>query len=756
MRSLGVLAAALLVAIAPAQMGHLGSVIKRGVEMAKKLPTPPPKQTLPEPKLTDKKFVLLNAGDSQRDGDGNFAAKGDIHFLYRGFEVFCDEVVGNFNTRIFEMTGRVRVQGKGTEIAGSRVVVNFLDETYEAEGSQTVVKPESIGNRLTGPLYITSDGFGGGGNRLVGRGTSITSCDRTDPHYHIEAVESDLRRGDRLILRGASLHIGGKKIFSLPTLTIPLNERGERYTPKMGYSRDEGYYILNQFSFARGARDIVTSRVDYFTRLGFGLGADYRYGSGARTGLARVYGLTGASASRLASIDHRDRFLGADFTVSSVYQANNYLVAPGTTNWTTRAAIGRRIGNGATRLTWNRTDSDSSTFNFKNSNFALSDQRELGGRTRTSLDLILSGSESKSTSSALTTRREQLDLRFRATKQLSSSEFELLYQRAIPIETTANFFSAADRTPLFTWRTESSRWGSSPFAKEWPIRAELSVGELSETQGKRLTRTNFDGSVNRNWRAKNGSEFRVNSRFRQSLYSDDTAQFVVALDGGYRWQFGKKSYLDWRHNYLQPEGFTPLGIDRSGKSNLSTVDMLSEFGRGFRAGFQTGYDFRNKERNLAPWQLVNMRLDYEPTRDLYVRTTTSYDSLRAKWQNVRINGGLRFAQDKFLNFGTRFDAERHVWGNVNIYAEGLTYKQFRFNALLSYNGYLKQFESRQLQAIYDMHCTELIVQVSDTRVGFRRGTEFGIYLRIKAVPFETPFGIGRRGQALGTGTGFGN
>lgn len=749
--ALGVVAA--LAGSAWPQGGTVSVLAGKAVSGAAKLPTPPPRQTLPEPKITDKKFVLLNARDSQRDEDGNFHATGDIHFLYRGYEVWCDEVVGNFNTRIFEMTGKVRVQGKGTEIDGTRVVVNFLDETYQAEGSKTVVQPSSIGSKLTGPLYIRSEGFGGGGNRLVGRETTLTTCDRTDPHYHLEASESDLLRGDRLILRGVSLHVGGRRVFGLPTLTIPLSERGERYTPKVGQSRDEGYYILNQFSFARGKRDIVTTRLDYFTKLGFGLGADYRYGAG----LLRAYGLTGPTPSRLYSIDHRDKFLGTDFTLSSVYQADNYLTAPGTTNWNTRAALTRRIGRGTTRLTWSRTNSDSSSFVFKNSNLALSDQRDWSSRTRTSLDLILSGSESKGTSAgAIATKREQLDLRFRGTQQLPQSELELLYQRAIPIETTANFFNPADRTPILTWRTDASKFGESPFAREWPFRAEMSIGELADREAKRITRTSFESSVNRNWRAKNGSEFRVNSRFRQGLYSDGTAQFVVGLDGGYRWQFGPKSYIDWRHNYLQPEGFTPLSIDSSGKTNASSFDLLSEFGRGFRAGLQTGYDFRNKQRQLAPWQLVNLRLDYEPTRNLYLRTTTSYDSLRSKWQNIRINGGIRLAPDRFINFGARYDAERHIWGNINIYAEGLKYKHFKISALLSYNGYLKQFESRQLQAIYDMHCTELILQVSDTRVGFRRGTEFGIFLRIKAVPFETPFGIGRRGQALGTGTGFGN
>jgi LPS-assembly protein len=43
--------------------------------------------------------------------------------------------------------------------------------------------------------------------------------------------------------------------------------------------------------------------------------------------------------------------------------------------------------------------------------------------------------------------------------------------------------------------------------------------------------------------------------------------------------------------------------------------------------------------------------------------------------------------------------------------------------------------------------------VSDFGTGFRAGQEVGFFIRLKAIPFDSNFGRGRLGQALGSGTG---
>jgi len=75
------------------------------------------------------------------------------------------------------------------------------------------------------------------------------------------------------------------------------------------------------------------------------------------------------------------------------------------------------------------------------------------------------------------------------------------------------------------------------------------------------------------------------------------------------------------------------------------------------------------------------------------------------------------------------------------------------SALLAYNGYLKKFEEKHFSFIYDLHCAEAVLQVRESNVGFRSGREIYFFIRIKAFPFDTPFGLTRRGAPIGTATG---
>jgi len=55
--------------------------------------------------------------------------------------------------------------------------------------------------------------------------------------------------------------------------------------------------------------------------------------------------------------------------------------------------------------------------------------------------------------------------------------------------------------------------------------------------------------------------------------------------------------------------------------------------------------------------------------------------------------------------------------------------------------------------IYDLHCAEAVLTYQQQNAGFNPGRTITLMIRIKALPFSSPFGAGTRGQPLGTGTG---
>jgi hypothetical protein len=105
--------------------------------------------------------------------------------------------------------------------------------------------------------------------------------------------------------------------------------------------------------------------------------------------------------------------------------------------------------------------------------------------------------------------------------------------------------------------------------------------------------------------------------------------------------------------------------------------------------------------------------------------------------------------------GARYDGIRKVWSSANLYVENIKIGRTSFSAILTYNGFTKQFDSQQYSFIYDLHCAEAILVYTQQNTGFRSGKDVALFIRLKAIPFDIPFGFGRRGQPLGSPGGVG-
>lgn len=101
------------------------------------------------------------------------------------------------------------------------------------------------------------------------------------------------------------------------------------------------------------------------------------------------------------------------------------------------------------------------------------------------------------------------------------------------------------------------------------------------------------------------------------------------------------------------------------------------------------------------------------------------------------------------------DGVRNSWANLNLFIDALKIGRLKVSALLLYNGYLQRFDSKHFALTYDLHCAEAVLQVLENNTGFRPGREIVFFIRIKGLPFDTPFGIGNQGQPLDYGTGGG-
>jgi len=209
-------------------------------------PSPPSREgQLPLPNPTsenDKQLHILQAGNIYRKGN-TVHLTGGAKMQYRGYDIIAQEIVGDLSTEIFDATGGVHVQGKDAEVVGDHVKVSYHDRTYRAWDANSELQPSLLQGGLIAPLYVKASESFGSQREIFATNSDSTTCDLPDPHFYINARQSDIRPNTRAIFHSLKLVVLGKTILRLPYLSLPLNEPTYRYVPEFGRTPQDGYYV---------------------------------------------------------------------------------------------------------------------------------------------------------------------------------------------------------------------------------------------------------------------------------------------------------------------------------------------------------------------------------------------------------------------------------------------------------------------------------------------------------------------------------
>jgi LPS-assembly protein len=745
-------------AVSPASLAEQA---ERAVELATERPTGPTLPTpdtdtlgdLPPPRADfSQEIRILKMPIVESTGD-IISGSGGVHIQYRGYDITAERVTLNRLEDTLSASGEVVLTAADRNVEAQEISVDFVDETLTFFNGNVVLTPEAIDGNLQGNLYITAgQGFGREGYYEVEEAV-ITTCLGEPPQYSLEAESAKVFPGREAQLRDVRIKILGRTVAAVAYLVIPLNRGADRYIPEFGRSPEEGYFVKSRWTAPLPGDNYLDQRYDYFTKLGFGLGGEYNYSAENLAGVATLYSIVGPGDALIGTLDHEQQALGGRLDLTSSYQENNYRTAPGSTLWNSRGQLQWTEGTARTSLGYTRNESERNNFSSTNETITLNDNRSLGPDTRTSVNLNLA--ESVSTPSVGDPiRNRRLDVRTSARHDFPSFTSELLYQRTVPIENQGNFFGASDRTPLLTLATDSRRLFGQSLARDLPLNLEASIGELANPAAReKITRTTFEADA-RTTIGDPQSQILASGQFRQSFYSDDTAQFVGRLDSTYRVQFAPRSSLNLNYQYLRAQGFTPLSIDRTGRNDAVNLDATYQATDALRLTAQTGYDLLRADRGSVGWQLVQLRTEYEPSDRLRFRTASTYDTFRTVWSSLRFDVDWRVGFTE-ITAAARYDGNRHTWGSGSLWVRYLRYGKLSANFLIDYNGYARQIDAQQYQFTYDLGCSELALDIYENRVGFRTGQQISLTLRVKAFPATDPFGFGNRGQQVGTFGGFG-
>ncbi|MBS1708857.1 MAG: hypothetical protein JSS65_09075 [Armatimonadetes bacterium] len=728
-----------------------------GIESVAKVLAKSPRQTAAPGRLpaaqedANDTMRILEAHGLHIEGD-RVVATGGFRARLRGYEFWATKVDGNKSSQVFILEGEAHVVGKSERVVAEKIVVDFRERTYRLFHGSTEFGPDKTNGKLTGPIFATAAEGQGRQGFFVGTDGHLTTCEYLHPHFSFEAERTEVVADRFVKLKHVKVVVLGRTLLTLNELVIPLEESARRFVPEIGQSQDEGFYIKSKYFIPAAGLNYLIARLDYMTKLGLGTGVDYRYQDRKASGGANLYSILGQNNTMTGNWSHRQTFGPNSLSFESTYQRNNYLTAPDSTLWSSRAQMSFNGRQGTTNIGFFHNNSSSSGFESTNQSFTFGQNLRWNKSLTTRVDLNYS--ENKYNAGGTTqSDNQRVDVRLQATQEWKALTADFQYQRSVSVAGTGNLSRQSDRTPQLSLKSDASRLFGSKVPSDF-ARFTAEIGEFIEPGGNRpLTRMYWD-TQSHAMMSRGRSTLDIGGQFEQGLYSDDTAQYVIGYDGRWSYEYANRSSFNVSYRNLKSVGFTPLPIDQSSRSDFLSFDNSYRPGKAWTFSFQTGYDVYQSAQGQVPWQTVGLSSIYSPDRLTKIQLFSNYDTYSRAWSTFRLDGFFPLGGARF-NIGARYDGLRSQWAALNLQVLGIKRGKFELSSLIGYNGYTQQVEAQQYQLKYDLHCGEAVLEISDNRAGFRPGRTIGLFIRIKALPFTNNFGVGQRGQNVFGSNGVG-
>jgi hypothetical protein len=225
-------------------------------------------------------------------------AIGNVH-IYYGDEEIVGERAHFDGVRTITITGHpFLVNHEHNSVLTADVIVfDTVEQTAKLENGKGA-SDEGVQRGLVHfsatDLHTDPDGT------AHGKDPYITTCENPRGGYHITGKDMDVYPGDKIVVHKAVLWLGAIAVFYLPLLVIPLrsleSQRGRaHWFPEVGYDSYEGAWIKVQIPFGKDQYYYGYYIVNYFTKLGLGLGYVGFYAShnGRRSVNVNIYTING-------------------------------------------------------------------------------------------------------------------------------------------------------------------------------------------------------------------------------------------------------------------------------------------------------------------------------------------------------------------------------------------------------------------------------------------------------------------------------
>lgn len=637
-----------------------------------------------------------------------FYAEGKVELEFDQARLRGDQLVWDLQSQRLEINGNVVFEQHNNIFRGDSLIYNV--ETSQGEFFEA--RTELTADNVEGPIFIFGETVKiNGSDYHISQG-GISSCDLTDPHYHLAVKDIEVYPGNKLVIRGVTYYEGRIPLFYWPYLALPLDGRFDNLDfilPEIGYSVRDGYYIKNRYNYYLSENAYGTILYDYYTRRGLGLGIDHNYqNSVIGEGEIGLYGLPFADDQQfVAQLNHK-------------YHAEDF-------NLTTRNSYVRELNNSgavvhdnnsSTRISYQRDNLEiGGNFNYSDKQEAQQAKQlswSLAGnfRHRITPNFLVNARSSISTKNKDQTLDNLLETQYSYGDHRFLLGIQQRYNPDILDDDKTPTWKSVNRLPELTWQ-----W-NNPSLKNYKLngRFELSAGRFAEyplgvNSARLIPRIEL---FTRSWRSDFGTTITYSGGGAGYFYQDGLNQQVLHGRMNLSQQLGDGLRLTATYNKRSVWGETPFNFDQQAPQDSLTANLRYSV-QHFTLSVRSGYNFRT-DRFSALIPQINFNNRQGMTGSLSV----NYDLNNKKIG--RMTG--RFSYNPDPNFNFRIGTSYHIGNQTLEIIDGSLAFDLTDTIKLSYDLVYEPTKTRMLtkgeiKLTFDLHCRELLVSYNQVRQDFR-------------------------------------
>ena len=633
---------------------------------------------------------------------GTLTAAGNVVLRSGDINVMSDQAVYDDSTKIVRSTGHVRFLTS----TGDSATADALE--YDANNDRVTmlgVHGASSALAYQGQPIRGALSYSGrrvrvdkAGHTLIDEGW-VTTCDLRHVAYHITGRQIEIRPGDRLIVHHSALHVGKLVAAALGVLVIPLSAAAERrptaFAPRVGYNSTQGVFVRNYINFYHGPNYYGTYHVDYYQKVGLGLGADVYFarrdnrGSGQLSfyqlrNNARQRALSGQQSTTQASVSLQQLLsksvrAALFFTYAGATGVFTSIPAQTTANLNVTHTGARSTTNYA--ATVSRSGPSISAAGFFNHNIALTsrlNQQVSLSLQENSTPFAFSRAVSLNTDTHYTGRLFDSDLVI-ATNHGRQTTRDFLSGHELQTDTIA-----LQRVPELTLRAR-------PFELHrfhLPVLFTLVGGEYNDGYDAIKT-ARYDATLQLGsalYRLGHSSDLSASATVRQDIYGTGDMRGSIAEQLQLHSFFGRHADNTLAYQDMSVRGYTPMpSLD-----SISGFDQISELfnfynGSIYRFTASTAYNFRSKFLSSIFYQL-----NVQPSPYASLSLGTTYDPHGSGYSPLSIALATPLTRNDYFQFAGSFDFKLHGLQGQNYFLSHTVNDCYQIR--LSYRQPLKQVD----------------------------------------------------------------